>query len=270
MSAFDHVRSIVLNGAKRSGHLASILLLVALAACATAPTDPEEHADFVQRNDPAEPTNRAIFDANIALDDHALRPVAEAYRDNVPKPVQAGLRHAASNLGEPEVAFNHLLQGRTSKSWNSVERFAINSTLGLGGLFDVATDWGVKHEDADFGQTFGVWGVGEGPFVELPLFGPSNPRDALGTVLTLVLNPFDLAVGPPIAFDVAFGATDALDQRAQAIEPLDDLRKNSIDFYAALRSAYRQNRTHFIETAAGRSSAAQVASRSPASEMDWQ
>jgi phospholipid-binding lipoprotein MlaA len=266
MSALNATRSAPVKAGGSGRAFAVLLLLAALAGCAAAPTDRDERVEYTQRNDPAEPANRAIFDVNVAVDDFAVKPVAEAYRDNVPEPIQTSLRHAASNLADPEVAFNHLLQGHAGRAWTTLERFVVNSTIGLAGLFDVASDWDLKHEDADFGQTFGVWGIGEGPFVELPLLGPSNARDAIGTGLTMLLNPLTLAVGPPLAYTLAMGGTDALDQRVRAIEPLDDLRRNSIDYYAALRSAYRQERTYLVDSAAGKNILSQMAYRSPASD----
>jgi phospholipid-binding lipoprotein MlaA len=238
----------ILNSLRFATIVAAALML---GACATAPSDPEDRADFERINDPAEPTNRAIFNTNMAIDSAVLKPAAEAYRDYVPKPAQSGLRNAFTNLGEPVVAFNDLLQANPKKAWITVQRFAVNSTLGLGGLFDVAEDWGLPHHDSDFGQTFGVWGIGEGPFIELPLFGPSNPRDAVGLALNFVVDPFNLAVGPPMAYKLAKGGTDALDQRAQNISAIDDLKRNSLDFYASVRSAYRQRRQKQIDDAAG-------------------
>ncbi len=226
-----------------------VLIGLALGGCASPPSDPDDRADFEAKNDPAEPTNRAVFDANMAFDRSLLKPVALAYQDNVPAPAQSGLRNAFSNLGEPVVAFNDLLQANPKRAWDAVLRFVLNSTLGMGGLLDPAGDFGIKHRDADYGETLALWGIGEGPYVELPLFGPSNVRDTVGLVLTFASDPLTLAVGPPVIFSLARGADVALDTRARQNEALEDLQKNSFDYYATLRSAYRQRRDSLIEDA---------------------
>jgi phospholipid-binding lipoprotein MlaA len=226
-----------------------ILFGLGLGACATTPTDPDDRAEYDAKNDPAEPTNRAIFDANMALDKGVLKPAALAYEDNVPNFAQSGLRNAFTNLGEPVVAFNDLLQANPSRAWDALVRFMFNSTIGMGGLMDVAGDFGVKHHDADYGETLALWGVGEGPYVELPLFGPSNVRDTVGLALTFASDPLTLAVGPPIIFSLSRGADVAVDTRARQNGALEDLEKNSFDYYATLRSAYRQRRDSLIENA---------------------
>jgi phospholipid-binding lipoprotein MlaA len=226
-----------------------VLIGLGLGGCASPPTDPDDRADFEAKNDPAESTNRAVFDANMAFDRSLLKPVALAYQDNVPTPAQTGLRNAFSNLGEPVVAFNDLLQANPKRAWDAVLRFLLNSTLGMGGLLDPAGDFGIKHRDADYGETLALWGIGEGPYVELPLFGPSNVRDSVGLVLTFASDPLTLAVGPPVIFSLARGADVALDTRARQNEALEDLQKNSFDYYATLRSAYRQRRDSLIQDA---------------------
>jgi phospholipid-binding lipoprotein MlaA len=226
-----------------------VLIGLGLGGCASAPSDPEDRADFEAKNDPAEPTNRAIFDANMAFDRSLFKPVALAYQDNVPTPAQNGLRNAFSNLGEPVIAFNDLLQANPSRAWDAVVRFVLNSTIGMAGLLDPAGDFGIKHHDADYGQTFAVWGIGEGPYIELPLFGPSNVRDTAGLLLTFASDPLTWVVGPPVLFSMSRGADVAIDTRARQNGALEDLQKNSFDYYATLRSAYRQRRNSLVEDA---------------------
>src|SRR5277367_4763813 len=156
--------------------------------------------DTVTVNDPAEPVNRAIFKANLAADHAVIRPVAQAYVDHVPQVVRQGVGNVVQNLKEPATTVNDLLQGHVAQAWQSVRRLAINTTVGAGGIFDVAKKWGLPPHSADFGQTLAVWGVGEGPFVELPLLGPSNPRDALGTAVDLALNPLTFVGGAPATY----------------------------------------------------------------------
>src|SRR6516162_9835566 len=171
-------------------------LLLLSSGCATSPSADEADSD----NDPAEGVNRTIFKANIAADHAVMRPVAQAYTDHVPEVVQTGVHNVVQNLKEPAVAVNDLLQGNVSHAWQSVQRLAVNTTVGGVGLVDVAAKWGLPPHKADFGQTLAVWGVGEGPFVELPLLGPSNPRDALGTAVDMALNPLTFVGGAPATY----------------------------------------------------------------------
>lgn len=220
--------------------------------CATRPADPEARAEFDKVNDPGEPTNRAVFGFNQTFDRSVFKPVAQAYQDNVPGGVRRGVHNFLTNLDEPLVGFNDLLQGNGSRWWIITQRFMVNTTLGVGGIFDVATDWGLPHHDADFGQTFGVWGMGEGPYITLPIFGPSNARDTVGLVLSAAANPLTWMSGTPaLAAGFSRGATQGIDERGRNIEALDDLERNSLDFYATLRSVYRQRRNGMIESAKG-------------------
>jgi phospholipid-binding lipoprotein MlaA len=230
-----------------------LALLLGLAACATEPTDPTAKAAFHEANDPIEPTNRAIFDANEYVDRNALKPVAEAYKDNVPEGVQHSVHNVLSNLNEPGVTLNELLQGNFSEAWDTTQRFVVNTTLGGLGLFDVATDWDLPHRDADFGQTLAVWGVDEGPYLMLPLFGPSNPRDAVGTAVTMLMDPLAWVAFPGVvAVNATRFAGGAVDQRSAHIEDLDEIKRNSLDYYATLRSLYRQTRTDMVDRAEGK------------------
>jgi phospholipid-binding lipoprotein MlaA len=219
-------------------------LLLACGGCATAtPSDSRAVDDTDSEHDPAEPVNRAIFKANMAADHAVMRPVAQAYVDHVPEAVQKGVRNVVQNLKEPAVAINNALQGHVNHAWESVQRLAVNSTVGVAGVFDVASQWGLPPHKADFGQTLAVWGVGEGPFVELPLLGPSNTRDAVGTAVDMALNPLTFVGGAPATYaGVATGGANVVDTRAQHLHDLDELEKNSIDYYATLRSVYRQHR----------------------------
>ncbi len=221
---------------------------VAVGACAHPPATPEARAEYEQTNDPAEPTNRAIFRGNKFVDDNALQPVARAYQEHLPNRAQKSIHNFASNLGQPAVALNDVLQGNFGRSWNTIQRFTINTTVGGLGLFDVATDWDRPGHRADFGQTLGVWGVGPGPSVQLPLFGPSNARDSIGTVVDFVGNPTNFIPGGTIAtVGMAAGAAGMVDGRARTLGVTDSLEKESLDYYAAMRSAAAQRREAFID-----------------------
>src|SRR5215471_6905110 len=238
---------------RRTGSASAVVvgLLLCCGGCATPTSVPSATEDADSDNDPAEGVNRAIFKANLAADHAIMRPVAEAYTEHVPEVVQTGVHNVVQNLKEPAVAVNDLLQGNLSNAWQSVQRLAVNTTVGAAGIVDVAAKWGLPPHKADFGQTLAVWGVGEGPFVELPLLGPSNPRDAVGTAVDLALSPLTFAGGAPAAtyVGVAAGGANVVDTRVQHLEDLDALERNSLDYYATLRSVYRQHREAEISKA---------------------
>jgi phospholipid-binding lipoprotein MlaA len=215
-----------------------------VAGCATPPADPAAKAEFEQNNDPLEPANRYFFEVNRFLDFLVIRPWADTYRRIVPDYGRERVHNILDNMGQPLDLGNELLQGRLSDGGTTAGRFLINSTLGIGGIFDVATDFGLPDKNGDFGQTLYSWGVPDGPYLFLPLFGPSNPRDAVGLGVDAYGDPVSYAFGSNklvLANDARFLAT-AIDERAEYIEPLDALEKSSIDFYAQVRSMARQHR----------------------------
>lgn len=220
---------------------------LALPACAHVPTDPTAHAEYEQNNDPAEPTNRVIFAGNKFADDNAMKPVARGYKSYVPGRVRHGIHNFVGNLGEPSVAVNDVLQGNLGRAWNTTQRFAINTTVGGAGLFDVATGWDRPGHAADFGQTLGVWGVGPGPSVQLPLFGASNVRDSVGKVAGLVTNPTTFITGgvAAVVMPVSSGL-EVVDGRAELLGATDSLEHNSLDYYATMRSVMAQHRAAFV------------------------
>jgi len=214
------------------------LLVFFLAGCATPDEGP---------NDPFEPVNRHTQTGFLWLDDHLLHPVSDAYVETFPAGLRRAIHNALANLGLPTVIVNDLLQGNPERSASALGRLVINSTAGLGGLFDVASDAGLPPHEADFGQTFGVWGIGEGPYLFLPFFGPSNPRDAVGTALSIATNPAMLLGGNEAAMMIGGElAATAIDRRPGR-GALDRMRADSFDFYTTLREAYRQNRAYRIE-----------------------
>jgi phospholipid-binding lipoprotein MlaA len=169
---------------RRSLPLAWLGAALLLAGCATPPpaSDPEALAEYRENNDPLEPANRAVQAFNEGLDRAVVKPVAIGYREYVPRPVRRGVRNVLNNLRGPVILFNDMLQGEPRRAGDTLGRFLLNSTFGVAGIFDVAEAWfGVSRHTEDFGQTLAVWGVGEGPFLFLPLAGPTNLRDLAGS-----------------------------------------------------------------------------------------
>jgi phospholipid-binding lipoprotein MlaA len=167
----------------RSLLLTVALLSVLTAGCSTS--DPEALA----QNDPYEPTNRVVFKVNKAIDNAVAKPVAKFYNHAVPVPVRDSIHNVLTNLDKPVVFGNDILQGEGTRAGETLERFALNSTLGVAGLFDVATAFGVPDHSEDFGQTLGVWGAGEGPYLVIPFMGPDPPRDLAGDVADIFMDP---------------------------------------------------------------------------------
>lgn len=227
---------------------AALLSLLVLVACAQTPTDPEARAAYDHANDPVEPTNRAIFTANQWVDRNALQPAARAYEGYVPNGVRRSLRNFTLNLKEPSILVNDVLQANFTRAWTTTQRFAVNTTIGVAGLFDVANDWTIPRHDADFGQTFGVWGIDSGPSVHLPLFGPSNVRDTAGTVAGFFANPLGSVSSETLqTIQTTSMGVSVVDKRAEMLGVTDDLEKTSLDYYAALRSMQAQRRAAFVE-----------------------
>ena len=231
---------------------AALVALLLLSACATRPdpSDPEAVAEFRQTNDPAEPFNRAMYSVHQGIDKVVLRPVAVGYRAVVPEPMRLGIRNVLGNLRTPVILVNDMLQGEPRRAGDTLGRFLINSTAGLGGIIDVAQlHFGVRGHTEDFGQTLAVWGLRDGPYLFIPVLGPSNPRDLTGFGLGVAADPFVwLGQGAVVdALSWSRAGVTVVDTREGLIEPLDDLQRSSLDPYATLRSAYRQRRQAEIE-----------------------
>jgi phospholipid-binding lipoprotein MlaA len=202
-------------------------------------------------NDPFESANRVSFDVSLAFDKGILRPVAVVYRRVVPEPLRDAVRNFLNNLDSPLIFANDLLQGEGERAGTTLVRAGLNTTIGIGGLFDVAVRWGYMRHYEDFGQTLAVYGVGEGPYIFVPLFGPANPRDILGWAVDIAFDPFTYARWDgKIYWTTAKVAVDFTDLRARNIDTLDDLEKTSLDFYASVRSLYRQSRNNEIRNGA--------------------
>ena len=234
----------------KSIFLAFIILVFSLNVFASASDDVKTDSDDFETTvyedevyDPFEGVNRAIFSFNNSADKVVLEPLAKGYK-KLPPPIQSGVGNFINNLKLPLAAVNQLLQGQGKNAMESTGRFLVNSTIGIFGLIDVADDIGLNQKEEDFGQTLATWGVGDGFYIVLPLFGPSNLRDTTGMVMTMMTDPINAyATSQGEAWAIpARTAANAIDQRSQIIDEVNALRNNSVDYYAAVRSSYYQNR----------------------------
>ena len=210
--------------------------------------DDFDFGDEVGPNDPLERTNRAVLNFNRVVSRHVFDPMIRGYRFVMPEPGRRGIRRAFANFKAPSTLVNDLLQLRFVDAAQTLGRFFLNTTLGIAGFYDVGIEAGWEHHESDFGQTLGRLGVGTGPYLVLPVMGPNTVRDGFGGIVDLFFQPLTYLVGPveSIVIGVSRGASggfttlDAMDAALKALE------ESSVDFYAALRSAYLQNRAAHI------------------------
>lgn len=220
-----------------------------LAGCATPPSDPQARADFDAVNDPLEPVNRALFELHQLLDNFIFKPTSFFYTVLVPQPARMAVHNVLANLKAPVVLANDLFQGETGRAGETVQRFAINSTLGVLGVYDAADKWfGMPPHSEDFGQTLATWGSGEGPFLFIPVIGPTNPRDVVGLGVDSLLDPLNWYLHNTDRDGIIYAraALNGLDNRAELLDTLDNLEKTSLDYYVTLRTVYRQRRVDEI------------------------
>lgn len=231
-----------------SGIVVAMIAALLLGGCTTRPDDPEDLAYYLESNDPLEPMNRAVFQFNEVADKVVLQPLAVGYSTVVPKGVRIGIRNFINHLKSPITIFNALLQGEGERASDSFGRFLTNTVLGLGGVIDVASDAGIPKHYEDFGQTLAVWGVESGPYLVLPLLGPSNFRDGFGRGVDGYIDPVSRHIRDEYGLEGAgvLYTVDSVDWRAANLKVINDLRASSLDFYATVRSAYRQRRSHEI------------------------
>lgn len=229
--------------------VAGSLLALLLSGCALPPKDPVARAAWEEANDPLEPLNRVVFGFNQGVDILLLKPAAEVYHGITPDPVEKGVRNFLRNLRSPIILVNDLLQGDIKAASVTSSRMMVNTLFGVGGIIDVGEETGdLPFHDADFGQTLAVWGVGEGPYLVLPLLGPSSVRDATGSVVDSLGDPVSIYLRAEDADALILGRTGmtALDARVRVLGDLEELQETSLDYYAAIRSLYRQTRAREI------------------------
>ncbi len=219
---------------------AAVALVLSLAGCATQ--DPAAKAAG-EVFDPYENTNRSVHKLNLAVDRFAFRPASKGYVAIVPAPIVTSFSHFAENLSMPGQAVNALLQGNPKLAGQALARFALNTTIGFLGLANPASDFNLPEVNTDFGQTLAVWGVGEGAYVELPLYGPSTARDATGIVVDFFTNPIGYARNNP-ADNISIYAeiVRRMGNRGRYSDTVDSILYESADSYAQARLLYLQNR----------------------------
>ena len=228
-----------------SSGVATCAAALLLASCASHPGGMR-----VAQSDPWEKFNRGVYGLNKGLDKVAIKPATQAYRTVTPKAAQRGLRNVFNNVDEPFSAINSLLQGKPGDALHTLGRFLVNTILGVGGLADHATDMGLEERPEDLGQTLAVWGVGSGPYLMLPFFGPSTLRDAAGTASEFAgadpYREFKSHIGLSTLQGYGLTGIEALDKRSYLMDTTDTLLATSLDEYATIRSAYLQFRQNMI------------------------
>jgi phospholipid-binding lipoprotein MlaA len=234
-----------------AGIAPGLLLATALSGCATAPpkTDAADYQAYQQLNDPIEPTNRFFYKVNDGLDTYFMKPVAKGYVDITTQGIRNHVGNFVTNIGEPARFVNFMFEGMPKDTGTALVRFLVNSTIGIGGIFDPATSFGYKETDTDFGLTLAIWGMPPGPYLYLPGFGPSGVRDVLNIPVEYFATPMELA--PESAALNDFGYAEAglhlINTRANFLGPIDQVKATALDPYATFRSLYRQSRASAIQ-----------------------
>ncbi|MGM0422355.1 MAG: MlaA family lipoprotein [Pseudomonadota bacterium] len=227
-------------------------MVTAVSACASKTYDSDyaayRDAESTQIPDPLEPLNRGIFKLNTALDIVLLEPLAMGYNALLPEVVRNGIRNFLRNLRAPIHIANNILQGDVGDAGVGAARFVMNTTVGVGGVFDVAATQGLNYEQEDFGQTLAVWGVGDGFYMVWPVIGPSSLRDSVGFGVDALADPVRI-----LAFNAdeewiyyTRNGIEFLDAKASLVDTLRDVRKESLDYYSSVKTIYEQRRTALI------------------------
>jgi phospholipid-binding lipoprotein MlaA len=225
---------------------------LAAAGCTnlTSGSKPEDSADSAKAIDPYESLNRRLFGVNDAIDKNLLRPVASGYLYGVPAAARTHVRDILSNLNNPAQLANDVMQANPRKAGNTFMRLVINSTLGIAGLFDVASGLGYPDHDTDFGLTLAAWGVPSGPFLYLPLLGPNDPRDAIGYGANSALDPLTWAsFGGSASLGWGRFGAGAISGRSRLLSATDTIDKTALDRYATYRSLWEQHRNAAVASA---------------------
>jgi phospholipid-binding lipoprotein MlaA len=238
------VRALSLNV-----RIVGLVLALSLTACATRP-DPSNLPAvqaYEEANDPVEPLNRYFFELNRFFDIILIKPVATWYDGVVPEPGRDGIRNFLDNLRSFVTVANDGLQGEWDRAGVTATRFGINTTVGVLGIFDPATGWGYPQHREDFGQTLGTYDVPEGPYIFLPVLGPSPPRDLTGFAVDAFFDPLTYIYwNGPYTVPVTRFVVNGIDVRSRNLGTLDQIERTSVDYYSTVRSLYRQSRASEI------------------------
>lgn len=224
---------------------AALALSLLLGGCATTQSQDSNAAAV---NDPLESVNRLFFDLNQRLDRNAGIPAANAYKENVPRTVRGGLHNVLDNLGGPVTVANSLLQAKFESAATAAGRFIVNSTIGVAGIFDVATGWGMRGRNRDFGETLGTYGVPAGPYLVLPFRGSTDVRDFAGNYLDGFASPLRY-----VRYDgnnyvgLVKSTLGSMDNRSANLVTFRDIERSSVDYYATMRTLYLERRERLIE-----------------------
>ena len=214
--------------------LIAALFAATLAGCTAAPS----------RVDPFEPLNRASYQFNDAVDTAFVKPAVQAYVDVVPLPIRTGVSNFYNNIDDLFSAFNGLLQGKPDKFGNDMGRVILNTGFGLGGIFDLASEMGIERGNEDFGQTFGVWGAAQGPYLFIPFLGPTTVRDGTGLLVRLSVGPIGYIRDVPVRNSLY--VLNAVDLRAQVLGTGALVETAALDRYLFIRNAYLQRRRFLV------------------------
>lgn len=209
-----------------------------LAGCAATPS----------RVDPFEPFNRAMYEVHEVIDPNITRPLAQAYVDLVPKPIRAVVSNVFNNIDDLFSAVNGLLQGKPDKAGHDLGRVILNTGFGFGGIFDLASEMGIERGNEDFGQTFAVWGFDHGPYLFIPVFGPTSVRDGTGVLLRIAAGPVGFI--PDVPLRNSLYGVGAVDVRAQALGASAIVDTAALDRYLFIRNAYLQRRRYLVHDGA--------------------
>jgi phospholipid-binding lipoprotein MlaA len=242
----------------------ALLLAAALSGCAHAPpkADTAAYEAYQAQNDPLEPTNRFFYAVNDRIDRYAFKPVAQGYVAITTQGIRNHVGYFITNIGEPARMVNFMFEGKSRNAGTSLVRFVVNSTVGIGGIFDPASALGYKELDTDFGMTLAVWGLPPGPYLYLPVFGPSGARDVWNIPVEFYATPMELAPESTALNDFGWAQNGLhlINTRAEYIQPIDQVKATALDPYATFRSLYRQSRTSQLQ---------QIDQRNVLTQPDW-
>jgi phospholipid-binding lipoprotein MlaA len=208
----------------------------------------QAYAEPEEPYDPAEPANRFIFDVNDTLDIHVMEPIARAYKENIPDPIQTGIKNFFLNLRYPSYLVSDIIQGKFDQALDHTGRFLINSTIGVLGLVDMAKDYGLPDHEEDFGIALMYHGVPAGPYIVLPFLGPSNVRDGVGRIVDGFLDPIgwvgysSLSAGTKVAIAATALGVKAVHTRAGLLQAIEAGKESAVDYYLFAQGAYYQYR----------------------------